>query len=283
MINDFLPADCVRVLLPAISADQNKVLPPSLSEVCGILVLPMRAAPPSSWVSSDAIENAADNTVTDNSSAKWITGIGDLPRPEDIIIDMGKDERRIGRRLFSLEFEVNVRCDPELSFVRTFQQQYRSFKFWIATRGGRFLGSQRGIFPKFVTAWAPYERGEIEKAFIQIDWYADGSPARATTGGLFTGGAGDEITPTPVSNVMFYQDVYPSQVSSTLTWTENSGVLPAVNTAAQILVFQNGQKLEETIQYTINHLTGPSESEIVIGALTHFSGANYEVLAIVTS
>ena len=234
-------------------------------------------------VSKTAIENTADNTITDNSKTKWLVGRGEIPRPEDIIVEMGKRERRIGARLYAIEFEVNVRCDPELAFLHTFQRQFRSFRFWLATRGGRFLGGARGIFPDFVTAWSPYLRDDVERAYLRFEWYSDGSPTRATVAGLFDGGAGEDDQPTSISNVMFYQDVYPSQVSSTLTWTENSGVLPSSNTAAQILVFQNGQKLEETIQYSISHLTGPAESEITIGALTHFSGANYEVLAVVTS
>lgn len=283
MINDFLPADCKQVTLPAIAADQNVQLPPKLSEICGILAIPLGAAPPTSWVSKAAIEATADNTVTDNSMAKWIIGRGEIPQPEDVIVELGKRERRIATRAYAIEFEVNVRCDPELAFVHTFQRQYRSFRFWLATRGGRFLGGSRGIHPDFVTAWSPYLRDDLERAFLRFEWYADGSPTRATVAGLFDGGAGEDDQPTSIANVMFYQQSFPSQATSTLTWTTNSGVLPTSNTAAQILIFQNGQKLEETVQYSISHLTGPSESEITIGALTHFAGANYEVLAVVTS
>lgn len=281
MINDFLAADCVRVTMPAIAADQNDVRPPKLSEICGLLILPMGAAPPDNWVLQSNIEDTADNNVTDNSKAKWLVGRGEMPQPENVIVGLGRDERRIARRLFALEFEVNIRCIPELNFIKVFERQYRSFRFWFATRGGRFLGGNTGIHPKFVDSWTPYERDGLERAFIRIEWYADGSPMRTSVSNLFQNGAGD--LPVQIDNIMYYADSYPSQVSSTLTWIKNSGVLPTTNTQAQIMVFQNGQKLEELVQYTINHLTAPGESEIKINAHTHFSGANYEVISIITS
>lgn len=284
MINDFLAATCSRVLMPAIAADQNTQLPPKLSEISGLLILPLGSAGPTSWISKDAVEATSDNTVADNTKAKWIIGRGEMPQPEDVVVDLGKDERRIARRLYSLEFEVNVRCDPELSFLKTFQRNYRSFRFWFATRGNRFLGGTQGIHPKFVTAWAPMLRDDVERGFIRIEWFADGAPTRATISNLFGDGAGEGETPTPIENVMYYQQSFASASTSALTWTANSGVLPSSNTAAQVLVFQNGQKLEESAgQYSISHLTGPSESTITIGASTHYSGANYEVIAVVTS
>jgi len=284
MINDFLAADCKRVFIPAITADQNTQLPPRLSEICGLLVLPLGSAGPTDWTDGNAVEETSDNTVIDNSKAKWIIGRGEMQAPEDIVVEMGKDERRIARRLYALEFEVNVRCDPELSFLKAFQRNYRAFRFWFATRGNRFLGGTNGIYPKFVTAWSPFLRDDLERGFIRIEWYADGAPTRATVNNLFGGGSGEEDTPVPIENVMYHQQSFASTSTSTLTWTANSGVLPSANTAAQILVFQNGQKLEEDAgQYSISHLTGPSESTITIGSNTHFSGANYEVIAVVTS
>lgn len=71
----------------------------------------------------------------------------------------------------------------------------------------------------------------------------------------------------------FYSQNFNDQVSSTLTWTENSGVLPA-NTVANVWVFQNGSRLTETLNYTI------SGSNIIINSGTHIIGADYYILAI---
>jgi ketopantoate reductase len=52
----------------------------------------------------------------------------------------------------------------------------------------------------------------------------------------------------------------------------NSGITQVSNTNANVLVFQNGQKLIPTVQYII------SGSTIGINVDTHYDGANYEVV-----
>lgn len=71
----------------------------------------------------------------------------------------------------------------------------------------------------------------------------------------------------------FYAQSFDNQISSTLTWTENGGVLPA-NTTANVWVYQNGSRLTQGDNYAI------SGSNIVIDAETHISGADYYVVAI---
>lgn len=282
MLNQFQEA-CGRVYFPAIPVDQEEVLPARLSQLCGLLLVPYGAPGPTSWVSKADVEATADNTVTDNSKAKWVTGKGGIETPEDVVVEIGKDERFVSRRLYTLNFEINLKCTQHLSLIQRLQSRYPWFRLWAATKGGRFIGGPSGIVPKFVTASAPYGAGrdDLERGDITIQWFADIDPLATNMSGLFTNVSGD--SPTPIANVMFYQQAFAAAATSALTWTENSGVLPTSNTAAQILVFQNGQKLEETVQYTISHLTAPAESTITIGALTHYPGANYEVLAVVTS
>lgn len=281
--NDFISVDAERVFLPAIPTNQNKVWTPKLSEIRGLLILPLGAQPPSSWVSASGVEAIADNTVTDNSRAKWLTGIGEVPAGDAVIVNLGKRERRTRQAQFSLEFEVNVYCDEHQTLLSRLNNNWRGFKFWLATRGGRFLGGSGGIYPDFVTTTQPYLRGdEAEKGFINIDWFAKGPPL-ATTLDLFSDSAGSEDSPTPITNVMYYADSYPSHSSVILSWTENGGVLPTTNTRAQVLVFQNGKKLEEIAEYTFNHASSPGESEIVLSSPPHFNGAYYEVIAIITS
>jgi hypothetical protein len=52
----------------------------------------------------------------------------------------------------------------------------------------------------------------------------------------------------------------------------NSGITQVSNTNANVLVFQNGQKLLPTVQYLINGST------VTIDTNTHYDGANYEVI-----
>ncbi len=281
MVNRFLNG-CGAVLLPELPTSFDCGLSPLLSQVCGLLILPKGAPPPASWVSASAMSAIIDNTVTDNSAGKWIVGRGGIERPEETIISLGKRTRVIAERLYTLDYEINIRPNGVYNFMQALQTGYRNFNFWYNTMGGRLFGGPNGICPDFVTAWAEYgdEPDEVERGFIQLQWYADGSPLRAMA---MVSPSGEGPTPTPISNVMFYQQSFPAASTSVLTWTENSGALPTSNEAAQVLVFQNGQKLEDTVQYSIAHATGPGQSEITIGAAVHYAGANYEVLAAVTS
>lgn len=283
MWNRFLNG-CGTVLLPELPTSFDCGLSPLLSQVCGLLILPKGAPGPSSWVLPDAMEAIIDNTVTDNSAGKWIVGRGGVDKPDEVVIELGKRSRKVGARLYTLDYEVNIRPNGVYNFLTTLQTGYRGFNFWFNTLGGRLFGGPNGICPDFVTAWTEYseEPDEVERGFIQLQWYADGDPPRTLA---TINPSGESVTPTPISNVMFYQDSYTAQVTNVLTWTKNGGVLPTSNTKAQILVFQEGQKLEEgaSVQYTIAHSTAPGESEIRVNAATHYSGANYEVIAIVTS
>lgn len=78
-----------------------------------------------------------------------------------------------------------------------------------------------------------------------------------------------------------FSQLFEESDTRTLVWTENGGVLPTANTDAQVSVYQQGQKLLPT-QYTIFHDTATGESEIRVGSLTHYDGATYEVIVIIT-
>lgn len=71
---------------------------------------------------------------------------------------------------------------------------------------------------------------------------------------------------------VLYQQDYDNHGSNVLTWTENGGVLPDGETKARIQVFMNGQKLRETLNYTI------SGSDITIDSNLHYNGSYYEVI-----
>jgi len=284
MINCFLSCGCGEVTLPALPECDELTIPPRLSQVCGLLLLPKGAEGPASWVLVSDVEAIIDNTDTSNSAGKWLVGRGSVGRPSEVVVELGKIHRQVSHRIYTLEYEVNIRENGVYAFLQTLQKNYTGFTFWYNTLGGRLFGGSAGIEPDFVTAWTEYseEADALERGFIQIQWRADGDPLRtlATVDPYTSGGGGGS---TPISEVMFYQQSFAAASSAVLTWTENSGTLPTTNTAAQILVFQEGQKLEETVQYTIAHATAPGESEITIDATTHYTGANYEVLAVITS
>ena len=60
--------------------------------------------------------------------------------------------------------------------------------------------------------------------------------------------------------------------TNVLILSANSGITQVSNTNANVLVFQNGQKLLPTVQYII------SGSTVTIDTNTHYDGANYEIV-----
>ena len=73
----------------------------------------------------------------------------------------------------------------------------------------------------------------------------------------------------------YFNQEWDNHMSSTLTWTENGGVLPTTNTKAQIQIFPGQSKLREGIHYTI------SGSNFLIDANVHYDGAYYEATVII--
>ena len=73
-------------------------------------------------------------------------------------------------------------------------------------------------------------------------------------------------------NIQLSYTPFINSMTNVLVLAPNSGITQVSNTNANVLVFQNGQKLIPTIQYII------SGSTIGINVNTHYDGANYEVV-----
>jgi hypothetical protein len=73
-------------------------------------------------------------------------------------------------------------------------------------------------------------------------------------------------------NIQLSYTPFLSSNTNVLILSANSGINQVSNTNANVLVFQNGQKLIPTIQYII------SGSTVGINVNTHYDGANYEVV-----
>jgi hypothetical protein len=73
-------------------------------------------------------------------------------------------------------------------------------------------------------------------------------------------------------NIQLSYTPFINSMTNVLILSANSGITQVSNTNANVLVFQNGQKLIPTIQYII------SGSTVGINVNTHYDGANYEVV-----
>ena len=73
-------------------------------------------------------------------------------------------------------------------------------------------------------------------------------------------------------NIQLSYTPFINSMTNVLILSANSGITQVSNTNANVLVFQNGQKLLPTVQYVI------SGSTVTIDTNTHYDGANYEVV-----
>ena len=73
-------------------------------------------------------------------------------------------------------------------------------------------------------------------------------------------------------NIQLSYTPFLSSNTNVLILSANSGITQVSNVNANVLVFQNGQKLLPTVQYII------SGSTVTIDTNTHYDGANYEIV-----
>lgn len=77
------------------------------------------------------------------------------------------------------------------------------------------------------------------------------------------------------------RQIYRDSLQSTLYWNQNNGDLYSYYEDGEVLVFQNGNKLVEGVHYDITQRLNDFDI-IEISANTHFNGADYEIIAIMT-
>lgn len=281
--------------LPALPVDQDCVPVPRLSQVVALIIVPNSAPRPNDWTTKADFDAILDNSASDDASAKLIQGRGEIQEAEDVIVALGRGERRIARRRYPLSMEVNITYDSSYEFLRSLQDDYRRFRFWIGTLGGRLLGGTQGIKPDLVSPKIPYRGGDndVEAGFINLEWFADIDPARTNHEELLNvvvnGSSTEAANQQPGSGsnpggsngaTSFYRQTFTNQSSAGLTWTQNAGNVPvAADRPAKLWVFMNGQKIIQDLQYTVTPDTGAGQATITIDSNTHISGSTYEVFA----
>lgn len=286
MTNFFSIAGCGYSAPPVLPEDAECLPLPSYSQVAGLIMLPLGAALPTDWTDATELLDVIDNTDTTGAKGRMFLCTGGIEQASDIDVTLGRGNVRTVRRAWTLEALPTWFEDNQYAFLRHLQRRNnRAWRIWIITKGGRLLGGDTGIRPHFITGGMAYGAGkdDREQVRLTIRWFGDVDADRANVPDILSG-LPSFYTPGcgATSEVMIFAQEYSDQMSNTLVWTENSGVLPTVDTKAKIAVYQNGRKLT-LIEYTFNHGSGPGESEVIIHTDTHFDGANYFVVAFITS
>jgi hypothetical protein len=277
MLNYFdIGCDCEQSVLSVLPDDIDCSYLPRLSQIAGMVMLPLGAPLPTNWQSADAFLSAIDNTETEGRKGKYFLGVGDMPESEDIIVPLGRAHRHIAARRWTLNFAPGITVASQYAFFRRLQVAPRNMRFWFATMGGRLLGGASGIRPEFITAKTLYGGGadDFEQAKITLQWLACADPDRTDLPALFNidspagliPGIGDGMGNIKVIAQQFYDHTGP-----VLTFTENGGIVP---TDSLVGVYQNGQRMLP-VQFVLTGNTFTIDSE------SHFDGSNYEVVIII--
>lgn len=288
--NRFVNTDCSFLELSSIPVNQDCGAAPRLSEISTIIVLPSGAKGPADWTDYDDISGVIDNSTNNNQFAKIVVGRGEIQEGSPVNFNLGKRIKTVGYNK-SMRFELPIMYPEHYTLLQKMQRGATSYRFWFGTLGGRLIGGSNGIQPNYSTGDYAFlrETDSVETAIINISWFEDGAAPRVdhfdllgvnvasgVTGGT-PGGGGSE----PGTTINYFYQKFTT--GPALIWTENSGDLPGSNTKAQVMVFQNGQKLIEGTSYTLTPNSGPGQSTITINSAVHFTGSIYEVITIETS
>lgn len=171
--------------LGAIPADQSNYANPNLSQVCDLYIVPSGATDPLDFTvpaTPTAVANAIDNTATDNSKTKHLSGRGGVPAPEEVIATLPKRITKVVDRTYTLTFNVEVTDESQRDLLRQLMSGWRNFTFYFATLGGFGFGPSGGITPLFVNAALPLGEGEedfeVGTITIQYRVQTGGAPDR---------------------------------------------------------------------------------------------------------
>lgn len=248
--------------------------PPLFSQVGAALFLPGAMAP-ADWTGGYS-EYSLGN------AGRYLPVKGALPRGEPIRGTVGRATNGsliITVRKYTVSLEYAEGCNEGLEFLRGLQGNWRGFRFWLVTDGGRLIGGPLGIKPAYVDAGVAYPsgRGSFEAGYLEIEWYAPNDGATAYVPEMIGGGEGGEPPAPPEIQCEMYSQYFTGAMSAVLTYTANGGSIPS-GPNTRVWVFQNGQRLNPVIgQYSVTPNTAPGESTISISALTHFDGSDYAV------
>lgn len=181
MLNQFLELEGCEVNLVAIDANQDCILIPDLSQVSKIRIVPNIATKPTDWKDDSDWNAVTDNTLTGNTKAKYLKGIGGRPEPSSVQISLPKGKKVTDYKRFRLDFTVFITEEAVFNFLKQ-MNDWVDFTFWYETVGGKRVGGQNGIKPQNVFSTASiYKPGknDVENGRLIIEWIADSEAERS--------------------------------------------------------------------------------------------------------
>jgi hypothetical protein len=138
-----------ELLFGQLATDQNCQEVPYLSQISDLYITPVGGLDAFDYSGGNPtlVSGGIDNADLTNSKTKWLVGIGGVAEPEETPYNGPKGSILVIKRIYTLEFEVNVRSNLTRDFLRQLQCNPKNFTFRFGTRGGQLYGGEDGIEP----------------------------------------------------------------------------------------------------------------------------------------
>ncbi|MFZ7152193.1 MAG: hypothetical protein ACO1HP_00345, partial [Bacteroidota bacterium] len=167
--NRFLDCGPCDVEFPVIDNEQEcAAYDQDDSQISDFIIVPLSAPDPFDWTGANPVYVAGtiNNAVSSLEYAKRLVGEGGVPVPEKNVVSLARNRKFVARRVYTAPFRVKNMDAGQYDFLRSFQEGWLLFRFYLLTTGGKLVGPPGGIRPTFVDADLPLdsERGGKEFA-----------------------------------------------------------------------------------------------------------------------
>lgn len=171
--NPFLtvPLDvCEKYELLEFVEDQDSICyDQKLSEVCGVVILPYKAARPSDWTTIAGLEGVIDNSDLTMTKARYLVGIGSFLPDEKVIVNLANGRVvEVRDRSSTLKFRELNMTEGHRRFGELLQLGWKDFDVYLETNGGRLIGGEFGMRPRFVDSDFPFEEGNNSRERMDV-------------------------------------------------------------------------------------------------------------------
>jgi len=169
--------DCSGCDLYSLPAVPTCVIKPYFSQITQLVILPNTAQLPGDWTMVGSWESVISNSTTSIGFGRVLNGKGGVSEPAETSVVLGKIDRQITRRRYTLDFEMTINAQTR-SLLRKIQRGSTEFRFWYFTSGEWFFGGEAGIKPLVVSASIPLLSGgnDFELGKIRIEFVSDIDP-----------------------------------------------------------------------------------------------------------
>jgi hypothetical protein len=153
---------------------------PVFSQIIRLIILPDAAQRPVDWTVGLDWEAVTDNASNTVAFGRILYGKGGIAEPVEASLNLGKINRQITRRRYTLDFEMTA-SEQNRALFRHMQAGGLDFRFWFFTAGSWLFGGASGIKPLVVSAVTAFLPGgnDFELGRIRLEFAADSDPVGA--------------------------------------------------------------------------------------------------------